>query len=202
MVSFKMILSVGALALLAFYVQSSMDGGLYITLMILFALAVALYLQAVRVESPVEEEETRLYDAPVFKAEKMKRPLESTSFEIGPISHSGVRVTLANGSQWLVHKQKNCFKSNDVVASTRDMSSNGKGLVIKGNKCINNYVNKYGNSSDTVVISAQHMGSNWTVVETKDFQGTKTVGDFVQDGGSEYDLIFDNCHLASRRMMR
>ncbi|XP_031157324.1 uncharacterized protein LOC116051219 [Sander lucioperca] len=197
MVSFKRILSAVALILLAFYVQSSIDGGLYINLMIL--LAVAVYLLAFNVESPAEEEEISIYDAPVFKAERMKRPLEGTGFEIGPISHSGVRVTLANGSQWLVHKQKS--HADTVVASARDMSSNGKGLVIKGKKYVNNYVNKYGDSFDTVVISAQDMSSNWTVVERKDFQGTKTVGDFVQDGGCDYNLLFNNCHRAADRMM-
>ena len=33
----------------------------------------------------------RLYNSPVYKAERMKRPLEGTGFVLGPISHSGVR---------------------------------------------------------------------------------------------------------------
>lgn len=33
----------------------------------------------------------RLYSSPVFKAERMKRPLTGTSFVLGPLSHSGVR---------------------------------------------------------------------------------------------------------------
>lgn len=33
----------------------------------------------------------RLYNSPVFKAERMKRPLTGTSFVLGPLSHSGVR---------------------------------------------------------------------------------------------------------------
>ncbi|XP_068616436.1 uncharacterized protein [Brachionichthys hirsutus] len=107
-----------------------------------------------------------LYNAPVFRAERMKRPLDGTSFVLGPLSHSGVRVTLADGARWLVHK--------------------GDG---------------YGVSSQTVVTSARHMGTDWTVVQTLDFQGTKTVSDFVASGGSDYSLIFDNCHLGSRRMM-
>ncbi|KAK1895113.1 putative peptidyl-prolyl cis-trans isomerase SurA [Dissostichus eleginoides] len=71
------------------------------------------------------------------------------------ISHSGVRVTLADGSQWLVHKGNN-----------------------------------FGISSNTVV-----------VVRTLDFRGTKKVADFVAVGGTDYSVFFDNCHLASRRMM-
>ncbi|KAI3360887.1 hypothetical protein L3Q82_012900 [Scortum barcoo] len=96
----------------------------------------------------------------------MRRPKGSSSSAVGPFSHTGVRVTLADGTQWLVHKGQN-----------------------------------YGISSDTVVTSARHMSSAWEVIETKNFGGTKTVGDFVATGGSNYDLLFDNCHWASRRMM-
>nr|XP_046256732.1 uncharacterized protein LOC124065402 [Scatophagus argus] len=109
---------------------------------------------------------TRLYNSPVYKAERMKRPLEGASFMLGPLSHSGVRVTLADGSPWLVHKGGN-----------------------------------YGRSSQTVVTDARHMSSDWRVVQTLNFQGTKKVADFVAAGGSDYSLIFDNCHMGSRRMM-
>jgi len=108
----------------------------------------------------------RLYNQAVYKAERMKRPLEGMSFRVGPLSHSGVRVTLADGSKWLVHK--------------------GDG---------------FGVSSQTVVVDARHMSSDWTVVETKDFRGSKTVSAFVRAGGTDYSLIFDNCHLGAGRMM-
>uniref|UniRef100_UPI003AAEF2E3 uncharacterized protein n=1 Tax=Centroberyx gerrardi TaxID=166262 RepID=UPI003AAEF2E3 len=108
----------------------------------------------------------RLYNSAVYRAERMKRPLEGMGFELGPLSHSGVRVTLADGSQWLIHKG-----------------------------------GKFGISSQTVVVDARHMSSDWRVVETKDFQGTKRVTDFVADGGADYSLIFDNCHLGAGRMM-
>ncbi|KAK5861646.1 hypothetical protein PBY51_017105 [Eleginops maclovinus] len=108
----------------------------------------------------------RLLSSPVFQAQRLKRPLERFTSRFGPISHSGVRVTLANGSQWLVHKGGN-----------------------------------YGISSNTVVVAARHMSSDWDVVDTADFQGLKTVSDFVAAGGTDYSLLFDNCHLASRRMM-
>ncbi|KAM6995363.1 uncharacterized protein LKV04_007595 [Tautogolabrus adspersus] len=110
---------------------------------------------------------TRLYNSPVYKAERMKRPLDGTSVVIGPLSHSGVRVTLADGTQWLIHKGGN-----------------------------------FGISSETVVTDARHMSPDWRVVKTKDFQGRKTVSDFVAAGGSDYNVIFDNCHLGSRRMMK
>ena len=109
---------------------------------------------------------TRLYNAKVYLAEKMKRPLEGTAVIIGPISHSGVRVTLADGSRWLIHK--------------------GGG---------------FGTSSQTVVADARHMSSNWRLDKTKNFNGRKTVSDFVRAGGSEYSWWADNCHMGSNRMM-
>ncbi|XP_039475054.1 uncharacterized protein LOC120442524 [Oreochromis aureus] len=109
---------------------------------------------------------TRLYNSPVMTAERMKRPLEGTSFILGPLSHSGVRVTLDDGSQWLIHK--------------------GGG---------------FGLSSQTVVTDARHMSSAWRPVSSREFQGSKTVSDFVSAGGPNYNLFSDNCHLGSRRMM-
>ena len=133
--------------------------------------ALALTLLAVSVGSWSDgnlsgAELTRLYNSPVYLAERMKRPLGSSSFQIGPISHSGVRVTLGDGSKWLIHKGQN-----------------------------------YGISSQTVVTKANQMSSDWRVVRTGNFQGRKTVGDFVATGGSNYDFLFDNCHWASIRMM-
>uniref|UniRef100_A0AAY4CEL6 Uncharacterized protein n=1 Tax=Denticeps clupeoides TaxID=299321 RepID=A0AAY4CEL6_9TELE len=109
---------------------------------------------------------TKLYNSKVYQADRMKRPLTGMSFQLGPLSHSGVRVTLADGSKWLVHK--------------------GDG---------------YGISSQTVVVDARHMNKDWKIIETKDFQGSKTISDFVKAGGTDYSLIFDNCHFASGRMM-
>ncbi|XP_066540084.1 uncharacterized protein [Hoplias malabaricus] len=108
----------------------------------------------------------KLYNSKVYQAERMTRPLEGLSFQAGKLSHSGVRVTLEDGTKWLVHK--------------------GDG---------------YGISSQTVVVAARHMASNWKVIEVKNFRGTKTVSDFVKEGGTDYSLIFDNCHDASGRMM-
>ncbi|XP_056331371.1 uncharacterized protein LOC130243276 [Danio aesculapii] len=108
----------------------------------------------------------KLYNSKVFKAERMTRPLEGMSFQVGVLSHSGVRVTIEDGTIWLVHK--------------------GDG---------------YGISSQTVVVAARHMSSNWKIVETKNFGGSKTVSDFVKAGGTDYKLLFDNCHDAANRMM-
>ncbi|XP_037392307.1 uncharacterized protein LOC119262934 [Pygocentrus nattereri] len=109
---------------------------------------------------------TKLYNSKVYQADRMRRPLEGMSFQAGLLSHSGVRVTLEDGTKWLVHK--------------------GDG---------------YGISSQTVVVDARHMSSSWKIIETKNFRGSKRVADFVKAGGTDYSLIFDNCHDASGRMM-
>ncbi|XP_054869435.1 uncharacterized protein LOC129349622 [Amphiprion ocellaris] len=110
---------------------------------------------------------TNLYNTPVYNAERVVRPLDSSSKRFGKVSHSGVRVTLADNSQYLVHK--------------------GDG---------------YGKSSQTVVTDAQHMKSDWKVTSARNFQGTKTVSDFVKTGHSKYNMFTDNCHQASNRMMK
>uniref|UniRef100_A0A3Q1G4I3 Uncharacterized protein n=1 Tax=Acanthochromis polyacanthus TaxID=80966 RepID=A0A3Q1G4I3_9TELE len=107
-----------------------------------------------------------LFNSPVYKAERVIRPLGSSSAGVGPFSHSGVLVTLADNSQHLIHKG-----------------------------------NGYGKSSQTVVTDARHMSPAWQVDSSKNFQGTKTVAHFVKTGGSDYNLLTDNCHQASKRMM-
>ncbi|KAK3572209.1 hypothetical protein QTP86_026061, partial [Hemibagrus guttatus] len=108
----------------------------------------------------------KLYNSKVYLADRMTRPLEGQSFQVGVWSHSGVRVTLADGTKWLVHK--------------------GDG---------------FGISSQTVVVDARHMSSSWRIRETKNFRGSKTVSDFVRAGGTDYSLLFNNCHNAAGRMM-
>ncbi|XP_048452248.1 uncharacterized protein LOC125483011 [Rhincodon typus] len=58
----------------------------------------------------------------------------------------------------------------------------------------------YGISSQTVVTDAAHMSDRWTVTEERPVEG-RTVGDFVEAGGQNYDVLTDNCHHASSRMM-
>ncbi|KAJ3581294.1 hypothetical protein NHX12_016804 [Muraenolepis orangiensis] len=110
---------------------------------------------------------TKLYNSPVYLAERMKRPLANMGVMIGPISHSGVRVTLSDGSTWLVHKG-----------------------------------NGFGVSSQTVVVDARHMSNKWQIVETKNFGGTKKIADFVRAGGTDYSLLFNNCHFGADQMMK
>ncbi|XP_071324351.1 uncharacterized protein [Trachinotus anak] len=110
MFSFNMLLSVLALTLLAVTVESSSGGG----------------------GSPPNynydlsgPDLGRLFESPVYQAERMRRPMEGFPFMLGPISHSGVRVTLADGTQWLVHKGKDYgISSQTVVTDARHMSEN------------------------------------------------------------------------------
>ncbi|KAK2855290.1 hypothetical protein Q7C36_007159 [Tachysurus vachellii] len=112
------------------------------------------------------EDLRKLYNSKVYLADRMTRPLEGLSFQAGVLSHSGVRVTLEDGTKWLVHK--------------------GDG---------------FGISSQTVVVDARHMSNKWKIRETKNFGGSKRVTDFVREGGTDYSLIFNNCHDAAGRMM-
>ncbi|XP_071324353.1 uncharacterized protein [Trachinotus anak] len=115
MFSFNMLLSVLALTLLAVTVESSSGGG----------------------GSPPNynydlsgPDLGRLFESPVYQAERMRRPMEGFPFMLGPISHSGVRVTLADGTQWLVHKGKDYgISSQTVVTDARHMSENWEGNI-------------------------------------------------------------------------
>ncbi|KAI2655140.1 LexA repressor [Labeo rohita] len=97
----------------------------------------------------------KLYNSKVYLAELFTRPLQESPFQFYVFSHSGVRVTLQDGSKWLIHKGKNV-----------------------------------GISSQTVFKRAAN------------FDGSKTVSDFVRAGGENYNILFDNCHKASNQMMR
>uniref|UniRef100_A0A667Y184 SH3 domain-containing protein n=1 Tax=Myripristis murdjan TaxID=586833 RepID=A0A667Y184_9TELE len=67
---------------------------------------------------------TRLFNQPVYEAELVVRPLGDGSVIVGPLSHTGVRVTLENGSKWLIHKGQNFgYISDTVVVNARNMSS-------------------------------------------------------------------------------
>ena len=53
---------------------------------------------------------------------------------------------------------------------------------------------------ETVVTDARHMSSDWTVTAEKKVEGAR-VGDYVATGGEKYNVVTDNCHDASERMM-
>lgn len=118
------------------------------------------------------EQLRRLLQSPVYLAEWMERPLSSSFPAVWPLSHTGVRVTIRDDGPAPLGRQW---------------------LIHKGQN--------YGISSDTVVVSARHMSDRWEVKGTKQFNGRKTVSDFVKTGGETYNLLFANCHVASKRMM-
>ncbi|CAK6978122.1 hypothetical protein L3Q82_012899 [Scomber scombrus] len=106
---------------------------------------------------------TRLYNAPVYLAERMKRPLAGTAVIIGPISHSGVRVTLADGSRWLIHKGGGYgVSSQTVVTDARHMSPDwrlDKTKNFHGRKTVSDFV-RVGGSEYSFWVDNCHMGSN------------------------------------------
>lgn len=98
-------------------------------------------------------------------------------------------MTLADGSQYLIHKGDNYgISSQTVVVDARHMSSNWR-------------VKSLASPAAKQVQPTRHSVSPPQVIKTHDFEGEKTVAEFVADGGSNYNLLFANCHHASRDMM-
>lgn len=56
-------------------------------------------------------------------------------------------------------------------------------------------------SGETVVTNAKHMSGDWQSGGVQSVKPGTRVADYVKAGGSDYNLAFDNCHDASRRMM-
>jgi len=62
--------------------------------------------------------------------------------------------------------------------------------------------NDNGEAGATVVVDAGTMSTPpWTMTESKAVSRS-TVANYVDAGGRVYDFFLDNCHHASRRMMR
>uniref|UniRef100_A0A665SU52 Uncharacterized protein n=1 Tax=Echeneis naucrates TaxID=173247 RepID=A0A665SU52_ECHNA len=103
---------------------------------------------------------TRLYNSPVHQAERMKRPLEGASSWVGPLSHSGVRVTLEDGSRWLIHKGDGYGRSSQtVVTDARHMSSAWEDKVnFQGSKTVSDLV-RAGGANYNLFTDNCHLGS-------------------------------------------
>ena len=54
---------------------------------------------------------------------------------------------------------------------------------------------------ETVVVDAKNMSGAWKSAGSQSAQPGTRVADYVKAGGSKYNLLFDNCHDGSRRMM-
>lgn len=67
----------------------SQTGTMLLSVLVLILLAAAVQPGS----SPLSGAElTRLYNSPVYQAERMRRPKGSSSSAVGPFSHSGVRL--------------------------------------------------------------------------------------------------------------
>ncbi|KAK2855299.1 hypothetical protein Q7C36_007168 [Tachysurus vachellii] len=79
------------------------------------------------------EDLTNLYNSKVYEAERMTRPMEGQS-------HSGVRVTLEDGQEYLVHKGSS---SQTVVVDADHMSDKWKveeTMNFGGSKTVSDFV--------------------------------------------------------------
>ncbi|XP_038666409.1 uncharacterized protein LOC119972949 isoform X1 [Scyliorhinus canicula] len=110
-----------------------------------------------------------MYNQYVVKAEKVVRPLKYLPWiMMGPLKHSGVRVTVAGGQKCLIHKGVEIF------------ARIGK--------------------SKTVVEDAKHLSFAWKVEEERPAYRRKML-EFIHACGEDYDVLTDNCHDCTERMM-
>lgn len=90
-----------------------------------------------------------LYNSKVQKAEAVWRPFKGKTKAFGPFYHSGVRVTLDDDSQWLIHKGKDQGHSSEtVVVNAKHMSSawkeTGETTDFHGRKTVSDFVRRGG----------------------------------------------------------
>lgn len=52
-----------------------------------------------------------------------------------------------------------------------------------------------------MVTNAKHMSGAWKSGGSQSVQAGTRVADYVKAGGQNFNLLFDNCHDGSRRMM-
>ncbi|XP_019619841.1 PREDICTED: uncharacterized protein LOC109466550 [Branchiostoma belcheri] len=79
----------------------------------------------------------QLYNSNVVHAEQLKRPLGNSTTMVGPFYHTGARVTLEDGSKYLVHKGDGYgVSSQTVVTDAKHMGDRwvpvGRGHDVKG----------------------------------------------------------------------
>ena len=58
-----------------------------------------------------------------------------------------------------------------------------------------------GSGGETVVTNARHMSNKWSTTETRSVEG-HTVSDFVKAGGTNYNLLGNNCIHGANRMTK
>uniref|UniRef100_A0A673LC92 Uncharacterized protein n=1 Tax=Sinocyclocheilus rhinocerous TaxID=307959 RepID=A0A673LC92_9TELE len=105
----------------------------------------------------------KLYNSKVYMAELFTRPLDGIPFQIGILGHSGVRVTLQDGSKWLIHKGDGYGKSSQtIVVDGRHMSNNWKlkeQKDFRGSKTVSDFV-KAGGAEYKLLFDNCHNAAN------------------------------------------
>uniref|UniRef100_A0A8D0CQW3 Uncharacterized protein n=1 Tax=Sander lucioperca TaxID=283035 RepID=A0A8D0CQW3_SANLU len=115
--------------------ETKMKSNMFSFKILLFAVALTLLAVTVLSWSNGDlsgSELTRLYNSPVYKAEVAIRLKPSSSGSSNVPFHAGVRVTLGDGSKWLIHKGMGYGDASDTVVTRADyMSSDWKNCMPK-----------------------------------------------------------------------
>ncbi|XP_078686897.1 uncharacterized protein LOC144919347 [Branchiostoma floridae x Branchiostoma belcheri] len=93
----------------------------------------------------------QLYNSNVVHAEEMRRPLGNSTTMRGPLYHTGARVTLEDGSKWLVHKGPDYgVSSKTVVTDAKHMGDRwvqkGRVREVQGASTVSDFVKAGGKS--------------------------------------------------------
>ena len=144
-------------------------------------------------EGDAQNRYTSLYNKRVVSVRRMDRPLGSSGGSLGyGLPHSGVIVTLEDGSTWLVHKgiiKVPPFQSARFHLQFKFVILTGKDYSQGSSGC------------QAVVTDDRHMSSAWREVDRATCHQRHRLGSYVQKAGCQYNLFFDNCWDAVRRMM-
>ena len=111
------------------------------------------------------------------------------------LPHSGVIVTLEDGATWLVHKGKihiikvPCFQSTWFHQQFKFVTLTGQDYSRGSSGC------------QAVVTDDRYMSRAWREVDRATCRQRHRLGSYVQKAGCQYNLFFDNCWSAARRMM-
>ena len=136
----------------------------------------------------------------------MDRPLGSSGGSFYTLPHSGVVVTLEDGSTWLVHKG---IRSNlipilyhawlwhiSLILGVHTFTCKPLVIIIVGKD-----YSRGRSGCQAVVTDDRYMSSLWRVVDSATCNQRHRLGLYVQKAGCQYNLLSDNCWNAARRMM-
>lgn len=128
-------------------------------------------------QSISQAELQQLLNVSVLSSELWQRPLKSTANSVVAhvigFVHQGVVVNLDDGSKYIVHK----------FQDTGDQQAGAQPLKAK-----------------VVVAPFRNIGAKWTIRGSKRCRES-SVGDFLRECGTVYDVYSGNCQHAAQRMM-